>query len=178
MAAEDGDRGSSNSGLMALLRRKFGPAPLWVYMLIGVLLLAWVIRRQQQKAAASKTNPNASDVSKTSAAAVFDQFALAYPMPVSVDNFINVKTEPANITVNNPPTYRTIHVAEGQNVDTILKQYGITFDQLSALNGGLAWPRITNANKNGYISNSNPMQNNDPSNRLVFPSAQEIKVPA
>lgn len=68
---------------------------------------------------------------------------------------------------------RDVRVAEGSRVADVLSQYGVTFEELSAANGGLTWPRIADANENGYLSQTNQ----GGTVVKVFPSTQTIKVP-
>lgn len=79
-----------------ILKRKYGPAPLWVYLLIGVLGLAWYLRsRNASQAATAEEKPNES---------VLQDFMMAYPMPYQGDVTVNVPgTTPASGTAFSDP---------------------------------------------------------------------------
>jgi hypothetical protein len=70
--------------LKAILTRKFGPAPVWVYALVAVLGLAWYLRSRK---------PAVTDEAKSENESVLDQYALAYPMNTQ-----------GNVTVSVPAT--------------------------------------------------------------------------
>jgi len=83
-----------------VLTRKIGPAPTWVYGLIGVLGLAWWIKRRQ--ATTKPPEDNAND--NITQGGALDAFSMAYPMPYSSDIFVNVQNPPPSVpvTINNP----------------------------------------------------------------------------
>ena len=69
--------------------RKLGPAPVWVYFIVGVLGVAWIVkRRQDAKAAQAQPEDQSAALSNM-------QFPSAQPMNYSSDIFINVPA-PAN----------------------------------------------------------------------------------
>jgi len=65
--------------IKGLLTRKLGPAPVWVYFAVGVLIVAWIIKRRQS--ASTQDDTQNGDASA---------FPNAQPMNYSSDIFINV----------------------------------------------------------------------------------------
>lgn len=134
--------------IVAFAKRKVGPAPIWVYLVIGILGLAWYLRSRKKKTAEEET--------KDDSTGVLSQFALAYPMPYTSDTFVNVTG--GNTPHSNTPT--TVTAKEGTWLSNFLasvnQKYpglGLTEAKLRELNPGL---NIIPANKFGYISDSNP----------------------
>lgn len=136
--------------LVALAKRKVGPAPVWVYLVVGILGLAWWLRSRKAKAKTQEDTTNSTGV--------MDQFALAYPMPYQSDVFVNV----TGSTPQNPNTAipTSIGVAEGTWLSNFLAKVNekypglaLTEAKLRELNPGLS---IIPANKYGYISATNP----------------------
>lgn len=135
--------------LITFAKRKVGPAPIWVYLLIGIAGLAWYLRYRKSKQQQQEDT--------TSGGGVLDAYMLAYPMPYTSDNFINV-TGPGNTPTSSIPT--TTSVNEGTWLSNFLAKVnakypglGLTEAKLRELNPGL---NIIPANKYGYISDRNP----------------------
>ncbi len=66
-----------------VLKRKVGPAPVWVYLVIGILGLAYYIKkRQQANNVPGQANPSAASIDP-------GVFPNAYPMNYSSDIYTN-----------------------------------------------------------------------------------------
>lgn len=135
--------------LVAFAKKKVGPAPVWVYLVIGVLGLAWYLRSRKKKTSDSQDATNGG---------VMDQFAMAYPMPYQSDVFINTTGSTAQNPNAGVPT--TVSVSEGTWLSNFLAKVNekypnlaLTEAKLRELNPGL---NIVAANKYGYISPTNP----------------------
>lgn len=124
---------------IALLKRKYGPAPLWVYLLVGVAALAWYLRsRNKGKDAAEEDTKNDS---------VLDQYALAYPMPYQGDVTVNVpSTAPAPTIPDATTPISTGIVKKGWGVNQWITDFRalpggdptLDWGRLEALNPGIA----------------------------------------
>lgn len=145
--------------IVELLKRKYGPAPLWVYLSIGVLGLAWYLRYRASKAA-----PKAKDDETLSAAdGVLDQFALAYPMPTQGGEIISAPLLPSQqpheaqpTPVSSDPKYAD--VLPGWHVNQWIMDYrkiaggepNLDWTRLETLNPGIAqnvsWHKDSQAN--------------------------------
>lgn len=68
--------------LMELMKRKIGPAPVWVYFLVLVFGVVWFIRSRQSKTDTGSTSDQSSANSQS--------FPDAQPMNYSQDIFINL----------------------------------------------------------------------------------------
>lgn len=76
----------SGGGIFGLLRRKVGPAPVWVYVLIGVLGLAWYLRSKGSSSSSGTTATSGSSV--TASTQNGGAFPSAYPMNYSSDVYL------------------------------------------------------------------------------------------
>jgi hypothetical protein len=82
--AEHSGGGNSAGKFKALLTKKFGPLPMWAYLLVLVLVAAYIIKKRQ--AAKAAATPAATDASAQNNA---QTFPYAQQMPYTSDIFIN-----------------------------------------------------------------------------------------
>lgn len=80
--------------LKGILTRKVGPAPVWVYAGLLILIGAWWIARRKKAQQSTQ-----SQDSGTTSGGVLDAFALAYPMPYQSDTFVTVQNPPPSVPV-------------------------------------------------------------------------------
>jgi hypothetical protein len=154
---------SSGNSFKAILTRKIGGVPVWIYALIFVLLLAWWLKRRSD--AASKDTGNLADVSKQT-------FPYANGMPYSNNLYVQGNTGGGD---NTTLTWAAIN---GNHVDDLVtainSQYpdlNLTRDKLMQLNPNAQFQL---SNKYGWVDASNPVER-DPSTTMWsvrFPGQQ------
>jgi hypothetical protein len=144
------EEGGGRNPITGILQRRYFGIPVYVYGGVGVLVLAWYLKRRAAAKAAEKTaNTSSSTVSDVTSQVL----PSAYPMSWSSDVFVNqtfpetpaATTTPTTTTQTTPtvaPAQKYVHVQPGQSlVDTIttLQQGGWNgiLDQLVAANPGL-----------------------------------------
>lgn len=116
--------------LKALLLRKVGPAPVWVYCIVAVLGLAWYLRSRKKPAATEEDTTGDTN-------GVLDQFALAYPMPYQG----GVSVETPSTSTSSGTTFSDPYVQSGYEAGKpygrtgVLKQ-GATLEGLSEMYWG------------------------------------------
>lgn len=131
----DENNGGSNR-FTKILTKKYVGIPMYVYLAIAVLLLAWYLKRRSAKTEESKNaGSQVGDVTSQT-------YPSGWPMPWSADVFINQTIPQGNTPVPQPEPVqqKTIHVLAGQSiVDTIMTLqatgHDITWNQLVDLNG-------------------------------------------
>ena len=143
------DEGGSGGSITSLLKRKFGPAPVWVYAVIGVLGLAWYLKRKG--AATSTGNTAAGSTAATTDGA--GTFPTAYPMNYNSDIHLQTSQGTGNNnsgTTSGDTWYYTVPQSGGPSSWYDLAKlafpkanasaWGLEAQVLQAKNGGASTP--------------------------------------
>jgi hypothetical protein len=149
--AEDG---GGSGKFKALLTKKIAGIPTYAYLVVGILLLAWYLKK---RAASKKTDTTATDTSGQNAAAN-QAFPNAGPMPWSADVFVNNTGGTPAAATNVAPLAVTVtegtHVADWlQKMNAAYPGLGLTVERIKQLNPNV---NIIAANSHGYLSATNP----------------------
>jgi hypothetical protein len=159
------EEGGGGGKFAALLTRKVGGVPAYVYMGVAVLGLAWYLRkRAASKAATTDTTAQNASAGQT--------FPNAGPMPWSADVFINNQTPAAPTTPATPdtpadkpadttPRYQA--VVPGWHVDQWIRDLQKGYGTAGG-NPNASWNLIASLNpgmENNIYWNSNPGNNNN-----------------
>jgi len=134
--AEPQSGGQGRESLLATLQKKVGPAPLWVWALLGVIALGLFLMHQKSKAKSTTDTQGGNPSNST--ADLPDLTAAGYPMPYSGgDVFVNYPQQPTDHTheghggtplpvINaTQPTY-TYTVQPGDTLYSIVKNWSST----------------------------------------------------
>lgn len=135
---ETGSKGGGLSGFKAILTKKVGVFPVWVLGLLGILIVAYILKRRAASTAAVSPTASSNAGSLTS-----QTFPYANPMNYSNDVYVNnPQTTPTTPTTTPSAPGNTVTVLPGWHVDQWLKDinnqgYNISYADLVAANPGL-----------------------------------------
>lgn len=130
--------GGGLAGMKAILTKKVGVFPVWVLGLIGVLIVAYILKRRSASAAGTQSGTATTGGDLTS-----QSFPYGQPMNYSNDVYVNSPATSTTTPTTTPSTpSSTVTVLPGWHVDQWLKDinsqgYNITYADLVASNPGL-----------------------------------------
>lgn len=136
----------------AILTRKFGPAPLWVYLLVGILGLAWYLRSQNAKKVVDE---------KPAEDSVLQDYALAYPM--TYQGGVTVAVPATEVADGTRGSYEETHPVSPYTTQAVkpgwlVDQFILDFRQIEGGDPTLTWDRLAKLNPS---INSNIKWNQD-----------------
>jgi len=158
--AEDGGSSSSVGGM---LQKKYGGVPLYIYLAIGVLGLALVLKTKKKTAATTEDTSTAGSSAASTSPNLTPQAGL---MPWSSDVFVNsTKQDEAVIP-------QTVMISEATDLNDFVakmnaayKGLNLTPEAFRQMNPTLA---VIRANSRGYLSATNPDRGDSDPNKMVI----------